>query len=195
MKQRNYELDYAVASKVPPFNNPRDVRALTEPIVVEEGGSEDEWLVHSSSGRAYDVNTRLGRCSCYDYEENGEHCKHLRACCFLGGLRPISTQALFLDDIAREILNEDNEVDMTADDIEQVAEIRLTAGAGVEPRTKWVDSEGELVDESQPEAETEVESPESGDALDAEWQMVAENAQHAADGGTETEPDRCGAET
>ena len=184
MTERNYELDYAIASNVDQFNDPRDVRALTEPMQLEDGDGADDYVVHSASGRTYNVNTRYGRCSCFDCSENGNHCKHLRAVTFHQGLRPVPVAALFLDDVAAEVVAEENDVDADESEVDAYAEIQMTGVNGLEPRTKWVNRDGELVAESE---------PEPGDAIDAEREMVEDQEQQAAADGGDAEI--CGAET
>lgn len=88
-------LDQRDASPVPPTPEPdsRDVRALTEPMVVLENaglvaGADDLFIVETTE-TTYLVDTREGVCACPDSLYRGTECKHLRRVRHEIGERPI----------------------------------------------------------------------------------------------------------
>lgn len=56
----------------------RDVRALTETLLVVRASAPARFFVYSESGTEYVVNVATPECSCPDHQHRGARCKHLR---------------------------------------------------------------------------------------------------------------------
>lgn len=90
----------------------RDVRALTEAMVVDEYDldlwNEDEVRVYSGENSEYVVNAKLGHCECTDHAVRGVSCKHIRRAQFALGLRAIPEWVRFdrMDPTLRRRVNE-----------------------------------------------------------------------------------------
>lgn len=157
----NYELHHKIANELDGLNDGRDVRALTEDMVVEPvRDREHRFRVASESGRVYTVDTQLGACTCPDHSQRDNFCKHARRVIFEEGMRPIPDGVVQIPAIADELTDEGESVDL---------ELTLDMPEPTEPEPGAdLDAERQMVEQQ----ETTVAATDGGNADDADDEEI-----------------------
>lgn len=132
---------------------PRDARALTEYMTaLPEGG--DVYTVVGENGGTYSVDARAGRCTCPDAEYRDARCKHQRRVAFATGERTIPAWV------------DPDDVDAQLGEHTDAAPAVAATDGGTDGIVV-ADDDGEILDESEGENESDDGRPDDCQCWDA----------------------------